>query len=400
MPASSHEDNTRGVQAQTQDSVQPLAFLYEGERAMSPPPVTLEKAMDPSLGSQPNTPSAASTGCLSRSSTLNSSSTVQTQDSENTFYSHSSSFSDDTVSVSTSSSLPSLGPHPVDRNPLLKEANFRVFTLPKPLLEQHPVLPYASGVFFSKNHSRFGRINRYLTWPHPQDEEARPDSNQVPPQRKRTFPLEIPRDLTTLEEETESFTCNENADSTMPLSSSLGDPLQSQVTALATDMDHNVLMQEGPPDEAESHNLQSHEDIFGKRRFITPDHWMPGSLNSKHDGLYCELPRNSSAEFLLQRPRKLSRNISIFQERLKERKAIERSRNAVLQHHQSDGEQQDSAETMAFPAASKIVTTEAAMAPERIGRKELQTQAEEIQESLTSSPSPPNKPCGEINRYA
>lgn len=378
MPASSSRNDTREAQAPTKHSPEPLDYFVEGERTTSPRPVILEKVMDPSLGSQPNTPDASTISCLSRSSTLTSSSTGQSQDSDFTIYSLNSSSLDEKVSVSRSSTLPAMGSYPVDRKSLSKP--IRLFELPRSLLEHRQAYPYSSSFSVPMNEASSSRINRHLTWPKRQNEEIPAHNNQAPPSRHLTFPIDRSSNQTELEA-THPFVFEGNEDRNVPGSTSTSEPLPKTLITPDTEMCYNVFPQELRPEEARFYEFRAQVDMAWATGLIKSNQCVFDSLDSKHDGLYCELAPNVSTEFVSQRNKKLLRNSS------------------TLKGHKERAERPRSPESALFSAASTIVTSEAALAPEHNSRKRLQIQTEEIQESRVSSPSPPSKPCGERSRY-
>lgn len=396
MPASSPRNDTREAQAPAQGSIQDYDYFLGSERSMSPPPVSLEKAVDPSLSSQPNTPAASTISCLSRSSTLTSSSTGQSQDSDITVYSQNGSSLDEAVSVSRSLTLPAMGSYPVDRKSLPKGAAARLFELPRPLFELPPVYPYSSNVSVPMNQASSSRINRYLTWPKRQIEETPAHSNQAPPSRHLTFPMERSSNPTKLED-TRSFVFEANEDRNVPGSTSTSEPLSKTMITPDTEMCYNVLPQEMAPDEAGCYDFGAQADMFWATRLIKSNQCLLESLDSKHDGLYCELAPNASTDLVSQRSKKFLRNRA--RALLQGRKSTERAINVASQRCKSDQERPRSADGAMFSDASTVVTSEAAVAPEHISRKRPNTQTEEIQESRASSPSPPDKPRSERSRY-
>lgn len=384
MPASSSRSNTPKAQAQTQDSFQPLDYFYEGERTMSPPPVALEKAIDPSLDSQPDTPSASSTSCLSRTSTLNSFSTVQTQDSDTTLCSQSTQSSDDTVSVSRSRTFPAMGSYPNDRKILPKGTDLRI-DLPRSLHKQQTICPFPIGVSVPLAQSVPGRSNTYLRWPGDQGGTPVP-SNQTAPSRHLTFPIERPRNPTILED-TQPSMPERTEEETVSESSGLGNPLAKDMNNSSTDMCYNVVMQAVPPDDAELASLQAETDVFLKSRMITSERRMFGLLDSKQTGL--EFKLDPIASFLSQRRKNLHRN----------RPASKTRRSLASQSYQADIGRPCSPGGNVLSAASTIPTPESMEEPEHISKNEPLSQTEEIQGSRSPSPSLPQTLCGEDNRY-
>lgn len=396
-PASSHRDCTPEDQAQTQDSVQPLDHIHGGQRATSPPPGALEKAMDPSLGSRPDTPTASSTSCLSRSSTLNSFSTTESQESINTLYSLISSFTDETVSVSRSLTLPAMGSYPVDRKSLPKGASIRLFDLPK-LPSERSGYPYPSGTSVQTNQAGSGRINRYTTWPDRQNIETPAHDKQVLPSRHLTFPIEKSKDPTELAG-SPYFVFEGSEGRRIPVSSRRHSPFLQGATTLSTEMCYNLFKQESPLDEAEFYRLQERNGMSVNPhggRLGTSNDWMIGSLHSKHDGVHSELAHSPPTEWPSQRHtcRQASRNVSIIHGS----KAAERSKGVVSQHHRSDLKRPCSPDSAMFSTTSTIITPGAAVAPEHTRRKESWIQEEEVHESRSSSPGPQNRSRRERNR--
>lgn len=385
-PPSSPRNSTRGTQGQTEDDLESFDYFHEGKRAIPPLLVGLEKAMDPSPGPQPQTPAASSTSCLSRSSTLSSLSTTQTHESDTTDCSQSSLSSDDTTSLYRSLTLPSPVSYPVGRK--------HFFKVPRALFEHRSVFPYPSGVSVPMERASFGRINRHPTWPDRQDEGRAAHNHHQSPLRHSTFPIESPRNPTLLHD-TQTLISEGPEDAIVPEPSDMSDVLPENVTTSSTDMCYDVFRQEMPPDEPEFYTSHMQIGMFVKGSLISPDHCVFGSLDSKHDGLYCEVAANPSTEYVSQRRKMLSRKIPILQGR----KAAERARNVASQLYRTYGENQQSPERTMFSSANTLVTSEAAVAPKHMNRKEFPTQAEASRKSCSSSPSPPDKPCGEINRY-
>ncbi|KAI7786199.1 hypothetical protein LA080_004583 [Diaporthe eres] len=336
MPASSPRDNTQEAQAQTQDSFQPPEYFNGGERTISPPPVSLEKDMDPSLcshldnsqldSSLPDTSDASSTSFLSRSSTLNSFSTVQTQDSDTTLCSQSNPSSDDTVSVPRSLTFPAMRPYAVDRKSLPNGASIR-------MVEQHTVFPFPTRVPGPMIQSSSGLRNTYLTWPVNQGQETPILNSQTIPSRHLTFPMERPRTPTNVED-TQSSVSQRNEERKVPDSPGLGNPLPQDVATSRAAV--NAFRQEMSPDEPEFRALQIQTDMFLKSRLTASEQWMIGFLDSKQAGFHCQ--------------------------------------------------------------ASTVASSEVTMEPKDFRADEPGTPAEEIQGSRSPSPSLKNKPCGEGNR--
>lgn len=376
MPASSPRNNTPEAQAQTQDPFQPLDYFHGGERTKSPPPVALEKAMDPSLAfhldsSQPGTPAASSTTCLSRSSTLNSFGTIQTQDSDITLCSHTNSSSDDTVSVPRSSTFPAVRSYPVDLKSFPNGANVRMVELPefpKSLLyKQQKVLPFPVA----------GSVPTAQSIPG--GERTQASNNQATPSRHLTFPMEKPKTPTRLGDE----------ERTIPESLALGSPLMIS----STDLCYNMFKQEMPTHEPELCSLQAQTDVFVKSRLTTSERWTIGSIDSKQSGLHCQL--GPGASFLSQRRRNLDRKraMSILH------REPERVISLASQHYQEDRERPHNPENIMYPVASTTATSKSTMEPEDYRESEHQRRAEDIQESRSPSPILTSEPFAEGNRY-
>lgn len=398
IPASSPRNDTREAQAPTQGSPQPYDYFLGSERTMSPPPVSLEKGVDPSQGSQPNTPAASTISCLSRSDTLNSSSTLasfstlnssittQTQESGTTLCSQSSSSSDDTVSVPRSQTFPAMASYPNDRKILPKETTIRMVELRRSLYKQHAVLPSHIGGSAPPDQSSPGRSNTYLMWPYEQGEVAPVPNNQAPPSRHFTFPIEILRDSGRLVDK-------EISTISPPQDPFLFNRSPEDVTISNTDMCYDMFKQEMPPDEPEFRSLQAQKDVFLKSRLTTPEQWMIGLLDSKEAGLQCQLAPNPS--FLSQRRKNLHRNRPLS----KARKEPERVMNLASHHYEADGEQPYSPGSTTSSVANTITTPEATAEPEGFRQNQAQPEAEETQDSGFMGPSLPNEPSGGGNRY-
>lgn len=396
-PPSAHDDCTPEDQAQTQDSVQPLEHIRAGQMAMSSAPGALDKAVDPSLGSRPNTPTASSISCLSRSSTLNSSSTTESQESINTLYSIGSSSTDDTVSISRSLTLPTVGSYPANGISLPKGANIHVLQWPKSSSDHHRLFPYTSCVSAPMDQSSPGHMNRYPTWPKRKDEGSPAQNNQViPPVRHLTFPLPISRDPN-IPDSTPSFMFEGNEDRSVPHSSSMKDQLPKDATTSSTGMCCNILRQNMPSDETEFRDLPEQTDGRVKCRLIGQTYWMFGPLDSKHDGMYCELAQRPSTDFLAQRRENLSRNMSVVHRH----KGEEWRRDMSSKHYKAneDSERPHSQDGTINSAASTIFPSESAVRFGELRRTEHQTQTNDMQRCRSPSLSVPNKPCGENNRF-
>lgn len=394
-PASAEGDCTPEDQAQTQDAFRPLGHIHEGQTTMSPASDALEKAVGPSPGFRPNTPTASSTSCLSRSSTLNSSSTTESQESINTLYSLSSSSTDDTVSVSRSLTFPVVGSYPAGGDKSLSEgANIRLLQWPKSSVEYHPIFPYTSGVSAPMDQSSPGRMNRYPTWPKRRDEGSPTQNNQVTsPLRHLTFPLPISRDPNR-PDSMPSFMFEGNEDRSAPHASSMQDQLPKDVTTSGTGMGYKVLRQNMPPDETGFHDLPDQTDSRIKCRLIEQTYLMFGPLDSKHDGLHCKLAQRPSTDFLAQRRERLSRNMSVVHRP----KGGERGRDSSSKHHRADEDSERPNDTL-YEAASTVFPSESAVGLGELRRTEHQTQTTDTQICHSPRLSVPNKPCGEGNRY-
>lgn len=367
---------------------------------MSPPPVSLEKAMNPSLDSHldnsqldsslPDTSDASSTSFLSRSSTLNSFSTVQTQDSDTTLFSQSSPSSDDTVSVPRSLTFPAMRPYAVDRTSLPKGASIRMVEHPASIYEQHTAFPFPIGVSVPMVQSRAGLRNTYITWPVNQGQGIPIPNNQAPPSRHLTFPMERPRTPTKVED-TQSSMSQRNEERKVPELPGLGDPLPKDVATSRTAF--NAFRQEMPPDELESCGLQMRTDMFLKSRLTASEQWMIGFLDSKQAGFHCQAASNPS---LLSQSRK-----SLHRKRptSKARKESERVMNLNFQHCPADRQRSCSPGSTVLSAATTNASSEATMEPKDFRANDPRTRAEEIQESRSPSPSLTKNPCDEGNRY-
>ena len=390
MPASAPRNNIPEALAQTQDSPQPLEYFPGSERTMSPPPIALEKAMDPSQASQPDTPTVPrASSCLSRSSTLNSYSTTQTQDSDITFYSQSNSSSDDTISGPSvrSSTFPAMGSYPVDRKSFPKGASIRVFEFPQSFFEPPTVFQYQSGASYQINRSTPGHTNRYFTWSDGQDGEITAEPNQAPPSRHLTFPFERSRNPGILEDT--HFSMRENTgDATLSESSNMFDPLQKPATASDTEMDCTVFNHH----QAGLDHLKTQTDVLEKSRLTSSERLLLALLESKQAGLHCERAPNPS--FLSQRRKNSPWNSTMS----KTPKESEHVVNLTSQDCQADTERPSGPGSTAI-FTSTIATSVATMEPEQFSTNELRTQLEDVQESRSGSPSFPNEPCGKRNRY-
>lgn len=393
MPASSPRDNTQEAQAQTQDSFQPPEYFNGGERTISPPPVTLEKDMDPSLcshlensqldSSLPDTSDASSTSFLSRSSTLNSFSTVQTQDSDTTLFSQSSPSLDDTVSVPRSLTFPAMRPYAVDRNSLPNGASIR-------MVEQHTVFPFPTRVPGPMIQSSSGLRNTYLTWPVNQGRETPIPNNQTIPSRHLTFPMERPRTPTKVED-TQSSVSQRNEERKVPDSPGLGNPLPQDVATSRAAV--NAFRQEMPPDEPQFRALQIQTDMFLKSKLTASEQWMIGFLDSKKAGFHCQGVPNPS--LLSQRRKGPHRNRPTS----KTRKEPERVMNLDSQHYHASRQRPCSPDSTALSPAGTVASSEVTMEPKDFRANEPGARTEEIQESRSPSPTLTNKPCGEDKRY-
>lgn len=395
MPASAPRNNTPEALAQTEDSPQPPDYFHESKRTTSPPPVALEKAMDPSQASQPDTSTASTASCLSRSSTLNSYSTTQTQESDITLYSQSSSSSDETISVPSLRSLtfPAMRSYPVDRKSLPKGASIRVFEFPQSFFEPPPVFPYQSGDSFQMNQSTPGHINRYYGWSDGQDEGSPADPNQAPPSRHLTFPIE--RSMNPGKpDDAHSSMREEDGDSTFSGSFNIVNPLQKLARASDTDMDYTVFKQEMPPDEAVFEPLTTHTDVFVKSRLTSSERWALALLLSKQAGLHCERAPNTSV--LSQRCKNSPSNRPLS----KTTEELERGANLSPQPSHVDAEQPSGPGSTAF-STSTFATSVPTAEPEEFSTNELrtQTQTEETQGSHSSSQSVLNDMSVEGNPY-
>lgn len=397
MPTPSSRSNTPEAQARARDPFQPLDLFHEGERTMSPPPVTFEKAMDPSLDSQPNTPTGSST--FSRTSTLNSLSTVQTQDSDTTLYSQSTirtqdteatlcspitTTSDDTASVSRSRTFPSMGSYSNDRKALPKGTSLRV-DLPRLLHQQHTIPTFPIGVSIPLAQYSPGRSNMYLAWRGDQGVTPVP-SNQTGPSRGLTFPIERPRNSTSLEDMQPSM-FEETEEEAVSESSGLSDPLPQDINNSDTDTCDNMVKQEVFPDNTKPTSLQAETDVFVKKTMITSGQRMFGSLDSKQTGLKFQL--DSSPSFLSQRRKNSHRS----------RPTPKTRRILASQNYQADGGRPPNPGSNVLCAASTIPTPESMEAPEHISKNKRRSQIEEIQGSRSPSPSLGKRPRGEDNRY-
>lgn len=389
MPASSSRSSTPEAQALTRSPFQPPDSFLGGERSMSPPPVTLEKAMDPSLGSQPSTPATSIISFLSRSDTGRS------QDSDNTLYSQNSSSFDGTVLLPRKSNFPAMGSHPVDHNSLPKGAAIRLFELPKSRLEYRPAPTYPSRVSIPVDQPGSSRIHRYPTWPKRQGQENRDLNNQAPPSRHSTFPIGKSSN-TTEPKNTHSFVFEATENRNIPGSAKIGDLLPEDMDLPDTDMPvyDNAFRQEMAPDETAIFNFQAQKDMILTTALMTSKQLMFDSIDSKYDGLHCERAPKCSAELVSQLRKKPFQKFSMLQ-------GLESAGIAepvASKYSESDRERSCSPDSVVFPATRTIITSEAAIAPRDINRKEVETQAED-QKSCASSPSPPGKLCGERNRY-
>lgn len=389
MPASSSRSSTQEAQALTQNPSQPLDYFLGGERSMSPPPVTVEKPMDPSLGSQPSTPATSIISFLSRSDTGRS------QDSDNTLYSHNSSTFDGTVFLPRVSNFSAMGSHPVDHNSLPKGAAIRLFDLPKSRLEYRPAPTHPSRVSVPVNQPGSSRIHRNPTWPKRQGQENRDLNNQTPPSRHSTFPIEK-SSTPTEPRATHSFVFEATENRHIPGSTKIGDPLLEDMDFPDTDMPvyDNAFRQEMAPDEAAIFNVQTQEDIIWTTALMTSKQLLFDSLDSTYDGLHCEMAPNSSTELVSRLRKKPFQRFPMLQGR----ESAEIADHVASKHSEPDRERSCSPDSVVFPATRTIITSEAAIAPRDISRKELETQAED-QKTCASSPSPPGKLCGERSRY-
>lgn len=396
-PASAHGDYTPEDQAHTQDPVQPLDHVHGGKTATSPPPGALDKAVNPSLGSRPNTPTASSISWLSRSSTLDSSSTTESQESGNTLYSISSSSTDDTVSISRSLTLPTVGSYPANGTSLPKGANIHVLQWPKSSSDHHRLFPCTSGVSVPMDQSGPGHMSRYPTWPKRKDEGSPAQNNQViPPIRHLTFPLPISRDPN-IPDSMPSFMFEGNEDRSVPHPSSMKDQLSKDATTSSTGMCNNILRQNMPSGETVFRDLPEQTDSRVKCRLIGQTYWMFGPLDSKHDGMYCELAQRPSTDFLGHRREKLSRNMSVVHRH----KGEERGRVLTSKHYEAneDSGRPNSQDDTMYSAASTLFPSESAVGYGELRSTEHQTQTNDMQKCRSPSPSVPNKACGESNRY-
>lgn len=384
MPASSSRSSTPEAQALTKTRFQPPDCFLGGQRTMSPPPVTVEKAMDPSLGSQPSTPAASIISCLSRSDTGRS------QDSDNTLYSHNSSSFDGTVFLPRKSSFPAMGSHPVDHNSLLNGVPIPLFKLPKSRLEYRPAPTYPSRVSVPVNQPGSSRIHRNPTWPKRQGQENRDLNNQAPRSRHSTFPIERSNNPTE-PRATNSFVFEATETLNIPGSTRIGDSLPEDMDIPDTDIPvyHSALRQEMAFEEPKSFNFEAQGDMILATRLIKSNPFMYDSLDSKHDGLHCEWAPNSSTEPVSQLRKKPFQNFSVLQGD----QSAGRTKLSASKHYESDRER------VIPPAASTIVTSETAISSGNLRREELQTQTEDVKESCASSPSLPAKLCGEDTRY-
>lgn len=390
MPASSSRSSTPEAQALIQNPLQPLDYFLGGERSMSPPPVTVEKAMDPSLGSQPSTPATSIISCLSRSDTGRS------QDSDNTLYSHNSSSFDGTVFLPRISNFSAMGSHPVDHNSLPKGAAIRLFDLPKSRLEYRPAPTYPSRVSVPVSQSGSSRIHRNPTWPKRQSQGNRDLNNQAPPSRHSTFPIERPSDPTE-PRATHSFVFEATENRDIPGPTKISDPLPEDMDLPYTDVPvyYNALSQETTSDESKFFELRAREEMLWETKLIKSNDFMFDSLDSKHNGLLFPWAPNSSTEPVSQSGKKSLQKVLM----LPGDETAETSRIDASKYHKSDRERSRSPESVISPAASTGVTSEAAIAPGILSREELQTGMEDIQECCALSPSLPAKPCGERSWY-
>lgn len=387
MPLSSSRSSTPEAQAMTKNRFQPPDSFLGGERSMSPRPVTLEKAMDPSPGSRPSTPATSIISFLSRSSTGHS------QDSDNTHYSLNSSCFDGTVLVPRESPFPAMGSHPIDQNSLPKGGPVPLFDLPKSQLEYRPAPKYPSRVSVPVNQPGSSRIQRPPTWPKRQSPENRDLNNRGPPSRHSSFPIE--RSSNTKKPiVTRSFVFEATENRNAPGSIETARPLPEDMDLPDTDIPVYYNGQGLAPDGVEIFNVQAQEDIIWTTGLMTSKQSMFHSLDSKYDGLHCERAPNSSTELESQLRKKPFQSFSM----LGGHESAEMDEAVASKHSASDRERSCSPDSVVFPVTRTIITSEAAIAPEDISRKALETQAEH-QESCTSSPSPRGKLCGERSRY-
>lgn len=382
MPASASRNNTQEDQAQTHHPIQPRDYFLGGERTTSPPPGGLEKVMDPSLRSPPDTPAASSISSPSRSSTLNSFSTTQSQESNTTIDSTSS---DDTVSVPRSLSFPAMGSHPADHKSLSKGETIRMVQFPVISLYhlKHTAFPLRIGVPVPLPQYSSGHNNTHPTWPDDQSGGPAPN-NQAPPSRHLTFPIGGPRNLTKFEDSI-SFMPEGDEDRTISESSRPGDPLSE---------DSGVDI---PNTDVESRSLETQTDAFLESRMNTSEErWMIGSLHSRQPGLQCQLPPDPSS--LLQRRKSSRRNRPMSNAR----RGLERTASLASQHCHAGTERSCSPCNTVFNVfndPSTITNSEATAEPENFSRNEPQNPEEEIKESHSPSLSLRNKPRGESKRY-
>lgn len=375
--ASTTRNNTAEAQAVTDNLVQPLDYLVEGEKTMSRHPEDLQKALDSLPDSRPDTPSSSATSYLSRSDTISSSTSIETQGSSITGYSQANLSSYDTLRVLRSLTLPTaMGANAADVKPFLKRSTFPVLEVPRSLLDRDPTLLYQSGSIAPMDQHGHDHINRHATWP-----EILHHPSQSPPAQTHSSTVERSRNPVR-PEDTRSFIFEETMGSpvlTPSDSDSNVDSLQHQARDSGIDISYSWTSQDTSSSEAVNPNLQ---------------HAMINSFHCEPHGFQPPFSSISFSKLLLQRPKKTPRNRS----RSKFRKGLERVVDLAPQHTHAERERQHSPDSAISSTCSTIVDSEATVEPEDRSMNDGLPQEDDNQKSRSPTPSPPTNLVGNRKR--
>jgi hypothetical protein len=288
--------------------------------------------------------------------------------------------------VPRSLSFPVMGFSPLDRDSLPNAAHIRVLRLLESVSGQH------TGVPVSMNWPSPASDDRHLPRPLGRGEEPATQNNQAVPSRHSTFPIGRLRNSSNLDD-THSSMLSGNEDPTDPDASEMGDQLPEDAATAVPEMRHDLTKQETASDEAHLPSLPVQTDMFLKGRFAATDRWVVGSFDHKLAGLNGPFVSSSSTESFLHYRRRLSRRHGPY-------KGAGRtvSNDVAFWHYEGDGERPCSRNGHMLSIADPLVNSEAVAGPGSPKRFELQNQADDMAESLSSCSSPRMNPSAEEYR--